>query len=236
MSGRSVEARIPTVPAVRDAATARWSARALVGAGSAGSASTLRRGEILGVGGLAGQGQRELFLALFGAERAAGGAVEVGGQPRPADPPAARTRSGPGIGIAYVPEDRKAEGCCCRMRVRDNMALPTLDGVSPRGLRPAGRRAGRYGTSWTSCVRTAATGASRSVRCRGGNQQKVLIGPLAADRRRGAAAVRRHAGRGRRDEARHLRARRRPRRAGQGGPDATPARPRRSRTSATGCW
>ena len=42
---------------------------------------TLHEGEILGIGGLAGQGQRELFMTLFGARKASGGEVVVGGRP-----------------------------------------------------------------------------------------------------------------------------------------------------------
>ena len=41
----------------------------------------LRRGEILGIGGLAGQGQRDLFMTLFGARKATGGEIRVGGKP-----------------------------------------------------------------------------------------------------------------------------------------------------------
>ena len=74
----------------------------------------LRPGEILGIGGLAGQGQHDLFMTLFGAEGAARPDREsTAGPPHPQ--PGAR-RSEHGLGIALVPEDRKTEGLMLRCR------------------------------------------------------------------------------------------------------------------------
>ena len=68
-------------------------------------------GEVLGVGGLQGQGQLELFLSLFGVLRAQG-RIEVGGrQVRIGSP---RQALNAGIGLALVPEDGRTRGCCCR--------------------------------------------------------------------------------------------------------------------------
>ncbi|MFC4043589.1 sugar ABC transporter ATP-binding protein [Dactylosporangium siamense] len=133
----------------------------------------LHRGEILGIGGLAGQGQRELFLTLFGAGRQKP-AVTVGGTARTIRKPKDAIRAG--IGIAYVPEDRKAEGLLLPMSVRDNLALATLERRSVAGFvrRAAEHRAVRDIVDRLA-VRTASTGHPVGT-LSGGNQQKVLMG------------------------------------------------------------
>jgi acetyl-CoA carboxylase carboxyl transferase subunit beta len=47
-----------------------------------GVSFVLRKGEILGIGGLAGQGQRDLFMTLFGARKASGGEILIDGKAR----------------------------------------------------------------------------------------------------------------------------------------------------------
>ena len=135
----------------------------------------LRRGEILGVGGLAGQGQRDLFLTLFGARRRRGGEIRVDGTcpPHPQAGDAIRA----GLGIALVPEDRKAEGLMLPMSIRDNLTLATLGARrAPAFCNPAAERA-----SVAACGAAAPDPHRPPDRqevgtLSGGNQQKVLIG------------------------------------------------------------
>ena len=89
----------------------------------------IRRGEIVGVGGLQGQGQHALFLALFGARRSSGRVVVNGREVRLRNP---RTRSPPGI--VLIPEDRATEGLCLSLAIRDNISLGSLKRVSTWGL------------------------------------------------------------------------------------------------------
>jgi ribose transport system ATP-binding protein len=136
---------------------------------------TLRRGEILGIGGLAGQGQRELFMTLFGARRATGGDVRVGGRPRRLRRPADAVRAG--MGIALVPEDRKADGLLLPMSVRDNLTLAVLDEVSTAGvLRPAAEQRRVRAMVDRLGIRTTRPTVQEVGTLSGGNQQKVLIG------------------------------------------------------------
>src|SRR5262249_5504215 len=65
-------------------------------------------GEIVGLGGLDGQGQRELLLALFGVLRNVKGEVAIDGKTRRIGSPVAATRGS--NRIALIPEDRKTEG------------------------------------------------------------------------------------------------------------------------------
>ncbi|MEV4508226.1 sugar ABC transporter ATP-binding protein [Dactylosporangium sp. NPDC049525] len=165
MSGRTLEATYPPLtPPGTDVAL-----EGQVG----GVGLRLHRGEILGIGGLAGQGQRELFLTLFGASRTPA-KVTVGGTTRVIRRPKDAIRAG--IGIAYVPEDRKAEGLLLPMSVRDNLALATLERRSVAGFvrRAAEHRAVRDIVDRLA-VRTASIGHPVAT-LSGGNQQKVLMG------------------------------------------------------------
>ena len=76
----------------------------------------LHAGEIVGLGGLDGQGQRELLLALFGVLRGCRGELLIDGRPTPFTGPHAAKQ--PRIGMALIPEDRKTEGLMLPMSVR----------------------------------------------------------------------------------------------------------------------
>lgn len=93
---------------------------------------TVRRGEIVGLGGLDGQGQKELLLGLFGVLKNTSGTVEINGKPVHIRSPRDAKRAG--IKIALVPEDRKTEGLMLPMSISDNLAIASLDRVSS-GLR-----------------------------------------------------------------------------------------------------
>ncbi|GAA4245072.1 sugar ABC transporter ATP-binding protein [Dactylosporangium darangshiense] len=174
MSGRILAGSYPTIAPVEQT-DAALRVDGLSGPTLRDVSFELRRGEILGIGGLAGQGQRDLFLTLFGARRARAGSIEVAGRPARIRRPADAIRAG--IGIAYVPEDRKAEGLLLPMSVRDNLTLATLERISTAGF--VRRRAEREAV--------AAMVAQLSIRAdrpatrpvgtlSGGNQQKVLMG------------------------------------------------------------
>ena len=102
---------------------------------------TLRPGEIVGLGGLDGQGQRELLLALFGVLRGIAGEIRIDGKPVSISGPG--EAAGRQIGMALIPEDRKTEGLMLPMSVRDNLSFAALGGLSKGGLvdRAAERRA-----------------------------------------------------------------------------------------------
>src|SRR5690606_27367936 len=68
---------------------------------------TLHRGEILGVAGLQGMGQLELFQACFGLAETHAGTIELDGKPVVLTSPRDALR--PEVGIGLVPQDRKSE-------------------------------------------------------------------------------------------------------------------------------
>jgi len=74
-----------------------------------GISLTLRKGEVLGIAGVAGNGQSEL-LEVLGGYMSATGSIKVNGQPIALSGPNSDGQSRRVIGIAHVPEDRQHEG------------------------------------------------------------------------------------------------------------------------------
>ncbi len=131
------------------------------------------RGEIVGLGGLDGQGQRELLLALFGVLRGVTGQVLVDGKPCHVGSPA--QAKSPAIGMALIPEDRKTEGLMLPMPVSDNISMAAL-GRMTRGLViDRGREAAAIGKVIDKLRIKTGDPASPVATLSGGNQQKVVI-------------------------------------------------------------
>jgi ribose transport system ATP-binding protein len=176
MTGSRVDTLYPPLPPLPDrpgAAAPALEARALSGPRLAPADLAVAAGEVLGVGGLAGHGHRELFFTLFGASGATGGQVLLDGRPvRLRSPRDAVGRAG----IALVPEDRKTEGLLLPMSVRDNLSLAVLRRISRAGVLRRGLEQRLAQTEASRLkVRTASL-ATRVGALSGGNQQKVLLG------------------------------------------------------------
>jgi ribose transport system ATP-binding protein len=131
---------------------------------------TVRRGEIVGLGGLLGSGRTETARAIFGLDALTAGAVRVGGRPGPASPAAAIA-----AGLGFLTEDRKAEGIVPDMSLRENMTLALL----PRLTRRGAVRRGEERALVERFVRELGIKAAhidQPIReLSGGNQQKALI-------------------------------------------------------------
>ncbi|WP_088342648.1 MULTISPECIES: sugar ABC transporter ATP-binding protein [Rhodomicrobium] len=133
----------------------------------------VRPGEILGLGGLDGQGQMEMLLALFGALSGVGGETLVEGRPVTlASPQSAKAC---GIGIALIPEDRKTDGLMLPMSVRDNLTFAALDSISTAGI--VSSRAENAAVADMVKLLGIRMGAADDAvgTLSGGNQQKVVI-------------------------------------------------------------
>ena len=135
----------------------------------------MRAGEIVGLGGLDGQGQRELLLALFGVLRGTTGEVRIEGRPVSIGSPS--TAKHARHGLALIPEDRKTEGLMLPMTVGQNLSFASLDRLSRAGVldRPAERRAIDEMLRLLA-IKTADTETTPVGALSGGNQQKVVIG------------------------------------------------------------
>ena len=118
-----------------NAATCRWTDRLR------DISLTVGAGEVVGLGGLDGQGQRELLLAFFGVLRGCSG-PDADRRQAGVDRQPGRAPSGDGIGMALIPEDRKTEGLMLPMSVRENLSFAALDRVSQRRHHRPRRRTG----------------------------------------------------------------------------------------------
>lgn len=133
----------------------------------------LHAGEILGVAGLEGQGQQELFRIFGGLHKPKSGEIRVDGKITSLNSPRQALRINPGI--AFVPEERKTEGIFPSLSAAANISIPNF-----------------ATTGWAKIVNSrlerhlaAETASQVSLSTRyldfevgnlsGGNQQKVLL-------------------------------------------------------------
>ncbi len=79
----------------------------------------IHAGEILGIAGVAGNGQRELAEAITGLRKATGGSVHIGPHDVTNQPPLRAIQAG----VSHIPEDRMGMGAVGNMAVADNLAM-----------------------------------------------------------------------------------------------------------------
>ncbi len=138
-----------------------------------GISMSVSRGEILGLGGLDGQGQREFLLALFGCLSGVAGEISIDGAAlRPGSP--AHAKAAPQK-LALVPEDRKTEGLMLPMSVAENLTAATLSEVR-RGPFIDRARERRAVGAMIARLQIKAVVELPVGTLSGGNQQKVAIG------------------------------------------------------------
>jgi len=127
-------------------------------------------GEIVGLGGLDGQGQQLLVHALFGVLIGLEGDIRVAGAPLSRPTPHRAKRPWPGL--ALVPEDRKTEGLILDLSIAENLQLAWLDRCRLGLLRGQGdlpqRLTQRLGLVYGRMEDAVST-------LSGGNQQKVVL-------------------------------------------------------------
>jgi general nucleoside transport system ATP-binding protein len=139
-----------------------------------GVSLAVRAGEIVGVAGVAGNGQRELAEALTGMRPLTGGRVTVGGADlRPGDP-----RDAIAHGIAHVPEDRLGTGVAPSLSIAFNTVLKAYrdPDVSAGPFLRRGRIAQRARALIARFGVQAPGPETRARDLSGGNLQKVVIG------------------------------------------------------------
>lgn len=131
---------------------------------------TVRRGEILGLGGLVGAGRTEFARVLFGLAPATSGEIRIEGQLVQVG----SVSDALAHGIAYVPEDRKEHGVVEALPIVENISLPVLRRLGGTWLNEtqenalAAELARRLGVKAASIFVAAGT-------LSGGNQQKVAL-------------------------------------------------------------
>ncbi|MBA2273792.1 MAG: ABC transporter ATP-binding protein [Actinobacteria bacterium] len=127
MVGREVMFRVARSD--HDAGAPRLTVKGLIATGDLGLPALrdvtleVRAGEILGVAGVAGNGQRELTEVIAGLRPAISGTVAIGGRDLSASTPAERISAG----LGYVPEDRLGTGLIPSLGCIDNVMLKRTD-------------------------------------------------------------------------------------------------------------
>ncbi|MFK7855316.1 MAG: sugar ABC transporter ATP-binding protein [Granulosicoccus sp.] len=131
------------------------------------------KGEIVGLGGLDGQGQKELLLGLFGVLKKLQGTIYVNEQAVSIKSPKKAKEAG--IDMALIPEDRKTEGLLLPMSIEDNLGMASLKMLSngPFLNQQAFDDAIKEGISRMQ-IKSGSTKDAVST-LSGGNQQKVVI-------------------------------------------------------------
>jgi ribose transport system ATP-binding protein len=169
--GRRLSARFPAKLGASAPPEEVMTVRGLRGEGFDDISFSLRRGEILGLAGVEGQGQREVLRALAGLERSHG-SVRLGDTEIDVRGPARAAASG----IAYLSNDRHRESVLTALSVRENLMLRALAPLSRLGLvsRDAERRRADQGIADFGIRTTGGEAPIESLS--GGNQQKVMIG------------------------------------------------------------
>lgn len=172
--GRSLTATFPEKKAPAEMPAPVLSARDLeVEDVLKGVSLDLVPGQVHGVSGLNGMGQRELFFALFGMLPIAAGRIELDGRPIILRSPHDAVRAN--IGISFVPEERKTEALFLNMTGQENVSLPVLGKFVAGGL--------IRGAKESEAVRSVLDMVQVDVRalytpCKdfsGGNQQKIVL-------------------------------------------------------------
>lgn len=139
-------------------------------------------GEVLGFSGLVGAGRTETMRAIFGADPKSGGEIVLDGQPLNIHSPADAIRHG----IVLAPEDRKKDGLCTKLTIRNNIALPNLDIICSKLLGKIRRKTENemIEKGKNSLTIKMANAEVLAGSLSGGNQQKIVVAKwLARDSR-----------------------------------------------------
>jgi len=133
---------------------------------------TLHKGEILGIAGLEGQGQRELARVLFGDIPCDEGEFFLDGERVRIGSPARAIETG----LGFISDDRKGDGLVLIRSVRENISLPTIDDYAVGGVIIKDREEMKYVKRMIDQLDIRASGHRQVVRyLSGGNQQKVVV-------------------------------------------------------------
>ncbi|MBU0927971.1 MAG: ABC transporter ATP-binding protein [Spirochaetes bacterium] len=138
-----------------------------------GASLAVGPGEILGIAGVEGNGQRELCETITGLAKATAGTVRLGSDDVTGWSVARRMDAG----IGYVPPDRRASGLVVQFSVEENLALGRSDRAPysrARVLDRAATRASATGLMERYDIRASGPDARAST-LSGGNQQKVIL-------------------------------------------------------------
>jgi rhamnose transport system ATP-binding protein len=132
---------------------------------------TVRKGEIVGLGGLVGAGRTDVARALFGVVPAASGRISVNGQDVSIREPAQAI----GLGLAFVPEDRAVAGIFRSLSVEQNISAAVPDKISTMGVIRRNIEKAITAKSIANLSIRLASSRQPIGELSGGNQQKAIL-------------------------------------------------------------
>jgi ribose transport system ATP-binding protein len=129
-------------------------------------------GEIVGLAGIEGEGQREFIRAAAGIDRRTGGEIRVARVKISGESPGAFRQAG----IGFITDDRHTEGVFLNLTLRENFSIGFLDSVSRYGVIERADEVTRAKKIAKDLSIRAASIESKLHEMSGGNQQKALFG------------------------------------------------------------
>jgi ribose transport system ATP-binding protein len=130
-----------------------------------------RHGEILGMAGLLGSGRTDVARAIFGADRIEDGKIMLDGKTVNLNSPTDAINAG----IAFLSEDRKAEGIIPEWSVRENLTLAALPALTKMGVVSRAKQ-NEIVDKFIKRLGIKTSSPEQKIReLSGGNQQKVLL-------------------------------------------------------------
>lgn len=136
----------------------------------------VRKGEVLGIGGLVGAGRTETARAVFGADPITSGEFLFQGKKYVPKSP----KEALGLGIGLIPEDRKKQGLILEASVKDNSVISILGKCSRMGIIDRKNESGIV-KKYVDELRIKTPGINQLVKnLSGGNQQKVVLAKMLA--------------------------------------------------------
>jgi rhamnose transport system ATP-binding protein len=131
----------------------------------------VRKGEIVGLGGLVGAGRTDVALALFGIAPAASGTIEVHGKVAEIRSPADAIA----LGLSFVSEDRAQAGIFRTIAVDQNITAAVPEKIAPRGFISRAIERALASESINRLRIRLATLRQPIGELSGGNQQKAIL-------------------------------------------------------------
>jgi inositol transport system ATP-binding protein len=133
---------------------------------------TVRRGEILGIAGLAGAGRTELARAIFGADAFDSGMIIIGDKVTRIRSPQQAIQHG----IGLVPEDRKQQALFLALAVRQNLSIASLASIAQWGVFVNEKAEMSLVERFRDALNIRmASPEQKILNLSGGNQQKVVL-------------------------------------------------------------
>lgn len=143
----------------------------VVRSGKTGASLKVRKGEIVSIAGLEGQGQREIIRAIFGLAPILSGEIKLNGK----KVEIRNTKQAVRHQMAFLSDDRKQECLCLILPIFNNISLPIMNKLTKYGFLTNGMEKS-LSMGMAEKLRIKASSLNQHVRAlSGGNQQKVAL-------------------------------------------------------------